>query len=65
MSEVARLVQIQIALTEPEAEVLCALIGGIANLPRSLEELYAQLDASLPNREVSFSDLFHGEVTAV
>lgn len=55
---------IHITLTEPEAEFIAALLGGIRGKHPFVRELFDALDESLPGRTVSFIDLFSGEVRA-
>jgi len=52
---------VTLELTEAQAEVLCALLGGVQVLSDDLkftEDLFRALDKATPNRESSFSDLF-------
>jgi hypothetical protein len=51
--------RIHIELSEREATVLCALLGGISSPPVEVADLFEELDGSLPNRAESFMDLFH------
>jgi hypothetical protein len=49
---------VTVEMTESDAEIVCALIGGIRHPSAALIELFAYLDAALPDRDCSFSDLF-------
>lgn len=60
-------VTIRIEMTETEAEVVCALLGGVRGLTEelpSLRALFHELSARLPKRSIAFCDLFVGEVCA-
>lgn len=55
-------------MTEKEAEVLCALVGGIrlsneySDAARTVSGIFEWLNSELSERELSFSDLFKGSV---
>lgn len=67
MSDVVRITTLHVELAEDEAEVLCALLGGVEytdDSKRFLQDLFFQLRDALPERQQAFSDLFEGEVRA-
>lgn len=58
---------IVLKMTEEEATVLCALVGGIpwnfdTDVGSVIREFFECLNAELPNRKESFVDFFEGEV---
>jgi hypothetical protein len=58
---------ILLELSEREATILCALVGGVSwNLDNEagefLQETFSQLDGLLPERSESFCDFFTGDV---
>jgi hypothetical protein len=53
-----------VQLDERVAEELCALLGGIGDPSPELAELFENLNAVLPHRRVSYSDLFVGQTRA-
>jgi hypothetical protein len=62
-----RHVYVTAELTEEEAEVLAALIGGIPKPSDNatgevLRGIFHALDMAVPNRTKSYGDLFQGEV---
>lgn len=62
--------EIRLTMTEQEAEVLCALLGGTAKYKRKdesraervLQSCFLCLNEVLPDRITSFSDFFEGEL---
>lgn len=46
-------------LSEREATVLCALLGGVSNPPVEVSDLFEELDDNLPLRAESFFDHFN------
>jgi hypothetical protein len=58
-----------VELSEEEATVLCALVGGVSSsyvhetkTGRVIREVFDCLNTSLHNRNTTFSDYFEGEV---
>jgi hypothetical protein len=57
---------VTIELTATQAEVLCALLGGLRRRQEDgqwLVDLFCRLTELLPDRVLTFSDYFRGEVT--
>lgn len=59
---------IVVKLTEEEATVLCALVGGIpfnfdTKAGHIVRDFFEVLDKNLPGRMESFVDFFEGQVT--
>lgn len=58
---------ITVELTEEEATIICALVGGLkyrfdTKAGNVVHELFDALDNNLPDRTESFNDFFEGEV---
>ena len=51
-----------VEMSETEAEVLCALLGGVRGSNEVTAALFQELDGLLPNRAVAFCDFFTGDV---
>lgn len=61
---------ITLKLSEREATILCALIGGVAfdfdtEAGDILNDFFFALSGALPDRKESFTDFFEGEVRIV
>lgn len=60
---------VTLEMSEEEAEILCALLGGLdvsldTQQGNTLYEAFRTLDGQLPNRNVSFSSFFTGRLQA-
>lgn len=62
-------ITVTVEFTETEAEILCALVGGVVTsffdaspAAATANALFEILNAATPNRKVTFSDHFDGDV---
>lgn len=75
MANCTKRASLVLELTEFEAEVLCALLGGVYmeqddKLPRpknnpvfdAVTNIFNELDLNLHDREATYSDLFTGDI---